>query len=171
MTSEIKFILGGVAIIAGAWAFVECNKTIQQRRISEIELEKIKEEANYPASYWEAKKAEAEADAKKHELDVQSNERLELDKRDRADEEAKRLREFEKDAPKEYWHQKEIDAAEETKREKYRLDCESKERIAAKEFNAKEEIARYNRDAIKEGAKAAERAISRKFGYNCYGLA
>lgn len=56
-----------------------------------------------PDSYWAAKAVEAEASVKKHELDIQSQERLVIDKRDRAAKKEAAQREFEKSAPPEYW--------------------------------------------------------------------
>lgn len=64
---------------------------------------KAKQLMGMPDSYWEAKKEEAIASVKRYELDVQSRERLELDKRERKAREAAAQREFEKTAPPEYW--------------------------------------------------------------------
>ena len=88
-TTALLFL---VAVIFGGGAMAV--------RANRIEGERLKD---MPDSYWEAKKAEAEASVKKHEIDVASNERLVLDSRNRETAKAEAKREFEKSAPPEYW--------------------------------------------------------------------
>lgn len=75
-------------------------KSMSEYQDKRLEADKLR---SMPDSYWEARKAEAAASVKKHEMDIASKERLTLDKRNREAEEAAAQREFEKTAPPEYW--------------------------------------------------------------------
>lgn len=103
-----------------------------------IEADRLKA---MPDSYWEAKKAEAEASVKKHELDIAYKERMELDARERRAKEAAAKREFEQSAPPEYW-------------EAMARKAEAEERGKTERENAKAQA-----DAIKNAAYQLRCAI------------
>lgn len=100
---------------------------------NETKLRRMEIEASYPPEYWEAKKLESEADIRKHAIDVESHERLVLDKRNRATDAEKERLEFERNAPEEYWTAKAIKEQERTKRE-----LNEKEIEARKEMNRRQ---------------------------------
>jgi large subunit ribosomal protein L19 len=103
--------------------------------------------------------AEAEADAKVRQASIESEERLKLDARNREEAEKKALREFEKNAPAEYWEQKRIEEEQKTKRE-----------ADKRRYEAEQEAAKLHNRAIEESAKAAERALKRSLSsYSAYG--
>ena len=165
MTGEAKlliFIGVGVAVVLGG---IEVDDYIRRRQElqkkladNELELKKAELRGTYPPEYWTAKAAEAEADAKVRQASIESEERLKLDARNREEAEKKALREFEKNAPAEYWEQKRIEEEQKTKRE-----------ADKRRYEAEQEAAKLHNRAIEESAKAAERAIKRSLGsYSAY---
>ena len=165
MTGEAKlliFIGVGVAVVLGG---IEVDDYIRRRQElqkkladNELELKKAELRGSYPPEYWTAKAAEAEADAKVRQASIESEERLKLDARNREEAEKKALREFEKNAPAEYWEQKRIEEEQKTKRE-----------ADKRRYEAEQEAAKLHNRAIEESAKAAERAIKRSLGsYSAY---
>lgn len=96
LTALLGFGAAGLLAIAGgavANSFTSIKKAT-------IEADRLKA---MPDSFWEAKKAEAEASVKMHELDIAHKERMELDARERRAKELAAKREFEQSAPPEYW--------------------------------------------------------------------
>jgi len=103
----INFILGAIG------SFTAVTISIIFRNIKKIDAEK-----EMPAEYWIAKKADTEAQVERYRIDVESRERLILDKRERDDAEKIRQREFELNAPQEYWDSKALEEREKTARER-----------------------------------------------------
>lgn len=160
MSGEAKLvILVGVAIgaVIGGFTiddYIRRRQDLQKKLAdNELELKKAELEGTYPPEYWSAKAAKAEADAIARKAQIESDERLELDARDRKAAEQAALREFEKSAPAEYWEQKRIEEEQKTKREADR-----------RRFEAEQEAAKLHNKAIEESAKAAERALKRSLG-------
>lgn len=81
-------------------------------------IKQIDAETQMPPEYWIAKKAETEAEIEKYRISEESRERLIIDQRERTDVEKARKREFEMNAPKEYWDSIAIAEREKTNREK-----------------------------------------------------
>jgi len=168
ISSEIKALAGVGTIVLGIFAIHAYEESQRQKHIMadkqkarEHELQLKEKEVGFPPEYWTAKAAEHEASVKKHEIDVQSQERLTIDQRNREDAERQAIREFEKDAPAEYWEQKRIKQEEETKRRQIQADEERARRLDERE----RDIARKNADAIAKAAKTAER-IARSANYS-----
>lgn len=160
MSGEAKLaILFGVTIgaVIGGFAiddYIRRRQDLQKKLAdNELELKKAELEGTYPPEYWTAKAAKAEADAKVRQASIESEERLKLDARDRKDAEQEALREFEKNAPAEYWEQKRIIEEQKTKRE-----------ADQRRYEAEKEAAKLHNRAIEESAKAAERALKRSLG-------
>lgn len=160
MSGEAKLaILFGVTIgaVIGGFAiddYIRRRQELQKKLAdNELELKKAELEGTYPPEYWTAKAAEAEADAKVRQASIESEERLKLDARNREEAEKKALREFEKNAPAEYWEQKRIEEEQKTKRE-----------ADKRRYEAEQEAAKLHNRAIEESAKAAERALKRSLG-------
>lgn len=130
---KLMFALGATAI--GAVAY---SATANKR--NDLKLAKI--EAEYSPEYWEAKKAEAEASVAKHRLEVEAEERLKIDQRVRNDERAKAIREFEKDAPAEYWENKRIEQEEETRRFQMRQEAKNRYQLTDRRARALENSSR-----------------------------
>ena len=168
ISSEVKVIAGIGTIVLGAFAIHAYEESQRQKHIM-ADKQKAREherrlkemEVDLPPEYWTAKAAEHEASIKKHEIDIQSQERLCLDKRNRDDAERQAIREFEKDAPAEYWEQKRIKQEEETKRKQIEADEARARRLDERE----RDIARKNAAAIEQAAKTAER-IARSTSYS-----
>lgn len=122
---EMALYLGiaGIATTGIAYAATENSRNNRKR----VEIE-----STMPAEYWEAKKAETEADVKKHQIDIESEARLKIDARNREDERRKAQMEFEKNAPDSYWQAKIEEAREETTRKIAQQNAET-ERIRAKQ--------------------------------------
>lgn len=136
LTGLLCFGAAGLLAIAGgavANSFTGIKKAT-------IEADRLKA---MPDSYWEAKKAEAEASVKKHELDIAYKERMELDARERHAKERTAKREFEQSAPPEYW-------------EAMARKAEAEERGKTERENAKAQA-----DAIKNAAFQLRCAIDR----------
>lgn len=160
MSGEAKVIIACGACIAAVVGGVFIDKNLKrkqelQKKLSdnELELKKAELEGSYPPEYWTAKAAQAEADAKVRQARIESEERLKLDERNRKDAEMEALREFEKNAPAEYWEQKRIEEEQKTKRE-----------ADQRRYEAEKEAAKLHNKAIEESAKAAERALKRSLG-------
>lgn len=166
MSGEAKVIIFCGACIGIAISGVFFNKylndrnEIQRKQLdNELKLKKAELEGTYPPEYWTAKAAQAEADAKVRQARIETDERLELDARNRKDAEQAAIREFEKNAPAEYWEQKRIEEEQKTKRE-----------ADKSRYEAEKEAAKLHNKAIEESAKAAERALKRSLGsYSDYG--
>lgn len=140
----------GTAAIATV-GYVKKNKNHE-----EAELEKVRLEASYPPEYWKAKEAEVKADADIQKAKIASHEKLTLDNRTREDKRAQELRAFEKDAPAEYWTQREVEEKEKSRRHQMDLDhARSKERD-----RVDRDIARRNAQALETGTRSLERVIT-----------
>lgn len=162
MTSEIKLAAICTAGLVAVSGMIFAEKVLEMRKAERIEMtnannaiEKAKLEATYPPEYWLAKKAAEEANVEEEKAKIEATKQLELDKRDREDAEKAARREYEKNAPAEYWEQKRIAEEEKTKRDRARL-----------QFEAEQEAARQHRQAIAEGAKVVDRALKNNFGYS-----
>lgn len=155
MTSETKWFIFAGAGIASLIAIPTISDQINKRRDAKKELELAKIVGEYPSEYWVAKQAEADADAEVKKAQIESDERLKLDERNRAEAEAEKLREFEKDAPAEYWEQKRIESEAKAKMEIERERCRTEEKVA-----------KLHRDTVADSARAAERAVIR--GINAF---
>lgn len=126
LSQEIKLVIVGSTILFGGILLANqvserrnAQLTLQKAEIEhKTQIEKAQLESTYPPEYWLAKKEE-----------VESKERLEKDKRDRADVEKERIREFEKTAPESYWAQKRFEEEEKTRREQMRLDERRRQRL------------------------------------------
>lgn len=162
ISSEAKIVAGIGAVIVGMFALtiyhgaqVDKRKYADKERQRQHDLDLKSKEATFPPEYWTAKAAEYEASVRKHQIDIQSEERLKIDQRNREDAEKQAIREFEKDAPAEYWEQKRLAEEEKTKRKQIQVEEERSRRLDERE----REIARRNAQAIEAGAKSLERAI------------
>ena len=166
MTSEVKIFAICACGIAAVIGCISLNDILEKRQElkeleakNALELEKAKLEGTYPPEYWTAKAAEAEANAKVRQASIESEERLKLDARDREKAEKEALREFEKNAPAEYWEQKRIEEEEKTKRELNKQRYESEKLVAESHNEALKESARI-------AARAAERTLKQGFDYS-----
>ena len=170
-SSEIKIVAGiGVAcvgIIAYAYVKKQDLKTKEAENLvkaKQIEFDKMEQETKLPPEYWTAKKAESEASVEKYRIDKESSERLTIDSRDRKAAEDQAKREFEKDAPPEYWAHKKVEEEEKTRRHQMDLDDARLNRQAQTE----RAIAAKNAEALASGAKSLERAITNASRANTY---
>ena len=166
-TSQFKIAAGFAVACIGICAYsylkkedLKTKKAEFEAKQKQIELDILEEQTKFPPEYWAAKQAETEASVKKHEVDVASQERLEIDARTRRDAEAKAKREFEKDAPESYWAQKKVEEEERTRRHQMDLDDQRMRRQA----EADRDIAKRNAEALESSAKTIERAIRRANG-------
>jgi len=98
---------------AGVGSFTAIAIALIFRNIKQSEAE-----TKMPPEYWIARKAETEADVEKHRISEASNERLVIDLREREETEKARKREFERNAPDEYWQSLAIAEKEKTARER-----------------------------------------------------
>lgn len=155
MTSEMKILALGFAALGTLIAAPIISKQIDNHRQAKLELEKAKLESTYPPEYWAAKAAEAEAHAKEEQARIESEERLKIDERNRIALKEQNIREFEKNAPAEYWEQKRVEEEEKTKRA-----------LNKQRYDAEREASEQHRRALESAAKAAERAIRRNIGYS-----
>lgn len=160
ISQETKLIAGIAAVTLGIVGILAYEKSQADKRRyldkenqRQHELELKKEESKLPPEYWNAKAEEHKASVQKLELDIQSKERLELDMRDREDAEKQAVREFEMNAPSEYWEQKRVQQEEITKRERLRLDHE-----------AELEMSKRHSKALEASAKVAERMVGHEIG-------
>ncbi len=155
MTNEVKglLLLGGI-IMAGVSYICTENKRNELKQ-AEVKRETKRLEASLPAEYWAAKEAETKANLEKKKIQLENEKQLELDKRNRAEREAQKIREFEKDAPESYWQHKKIEEEEKTKREQMRIDDQKAKRMA----EAEKDVAKRNAEAIEASAKTIERAV------------
>ena len=160
MSGETKIIaLGivGIAVIAGSIFVsksIQMDKETQENEANrQLDLEKTKIKATYPPEYWTAKAAEAAAHAEEEKARIESEERLMIDSRVRAEAEKEAIRKFELNAPAEYWEQKRIEEQEKTKREADR-----------QRYAAEQEAARQHRKAVEETARIAEKTIKQQLG-------
>ena len=160
MTNELKvslIALTGIGAICATMIFSRSMTAKQEEkkheldRQTELEIAQIKK--SYPPEYWTAQAAEAAANAEVKKARIESDERLELDRRTREDAEIIRKREFEKNAPAEYWEQKRIEEEEKTKRE-----------ADKRRYEAELEATKLHSKALEESAKVAERAIRNSVG-------
>lgn len=103
----ITMFLGGI----GSFTAIAVALIIRSIKQSEVE-------AQMPPEYWIARKAETEADVEKHRISEESNERLVIDLREREETEKARKREFELNAPDEYWQSLAVAEREKTARER-----------------------------------------------------
>lgn len=142
MTRLEAFVaLGGLSIVSIAASYI---LTDGKRK----EVKKIEQQAKLPPEYWTAKVEEAKASVKKHQMDVESNERMTLDRRNREDAERTAKLEYEKNAPKEYWEHKRIMEEEKTKRDTEHERIRSEERLARKQAETIRDSARYISSAL-----------------------
>ena len=166
MTSEIKIIIiatAGVAALMGTYAVSDyfskkremLERQADKQRDADTQLKKAEIESTYPPEYWVAKKAEIEADEAVRKAQIESEERLKIDQRDRDDQRRKETIEFEKDAPESYWQHKKFKEEEETKRKQMEIDDNRRKRLEEQE----RELARKNAKAFEEGIKTLERGI------------
>ena len=177
MTNEIKLtIIAGTTILGlfGAHIFADqmakrremIERQAQKKLEAETELKKAEIEGGYPPEYWIAKKAGAEADAAVRQARIESEERLKIDQRNRDDAERQAIREFEKDAPAEYWAQKRFKEEEETKRKQLEIEDQRRKRLEQQE----RDIASKQARALEEGTKTIERALRMaNNNYNIWG--
>jgi len=178
--SDIKNLVIGVVIIGSAVTIPIVISQIDKDRKAklEAEIQKDKLEAdiqiaeikkNYPPEYWLAEKAKTEAKANETKLKLESEERLEIDNRERKDKEAIRRRAFEQNAPDSYWAQKKVEAEERTKQAKIEAEERTKRELNRQRFESEKAAAKAHSDAIKESARIAEKAlykeVSKHYGY------
>lgn len=173
MSANVKIValcVVGVGVVSLAKICHDCLKVGHEAKQNEydramkIKLEEIKKE--YPPEYWTAKAEEAKAKAETDKARIESEERLKIDERIRRDAEIAAKREFEKDAPAEYWEQRRIEQEEQTKREADRRRYEAEKESDRMRYEAETESARLHKQAIEASAKAAERALKNQFGYS-----
>lgn len=151
--SETKLLIG-LAICAGVGISVfPITMYFSDKKKHEAEIKRAEIEGQYPPEYWKAKEAEAKADAEVKKAKIESQERLEIDRRERQEAEVARKREYEMNAPTEYWEQKKVEEQEKTKRE-----------LNRQRYNAEMEAAKQHKEAIESGIRATERAIKSNFG-------
>ena len=149
VSQETKLIIGIATVTLGLSGLIvytisqeDKRKYSDKERQRQHELELEKEKAKLPPEYWNAMAEEHKASVKKHEIDVQSKEKLELDERDRKDAENERIREYEKNAPAEYWEQKRIEQEEKTKRKRMLLNYEAERAMNEQHIKKLEEGAK-----------------------------
>lgn len=149
--------LASVAVVGGLLAYTFFKDKTEQKLKYDADI-KIKEaETKLPPEYWEAKKAEAQANAEVEKAKIESDERLVKDQRDRLDAEAAATREFEKSAPPEYWEQKRIQEEEETKRQ-----------LNEQRYRLEKDISKEHSETLEKLAKMTERTIKSAVNSNGY---
>lgn len=144
INTNVIFAIG----IVGIFTIPSISSYFAKKHAAEIDLKKAELEASYPPEYWLSKQAIAEAEAEINRAKIESDERLALDSRNRKDAEKAALREFEKNAPAEYWEQKRIESEEQTKRE-----------LNKQRYNSEQVIAKQHQQAIEQGLRATERVL------------
>lgn len=154
MTNESKLLLAGIGILVCpcivGYAIKSVKEVHENDANRQLDLEKTKIQATYPPEYWNAKAAESAANAEIEKTRIERDERLVIDSRVRDSAEKEARRQFEMNAPEEYWAQKRIEEQERTKREADKL-----------RYQAEEEAARQHRKAVEESARIAEKTIKR----------
>ena len=150
--NEAKVMIA-FAICAGLGisAFPISNYFIKKKQI-EADIKKAEIEGQYPPEYWAAKEAESKANAEIEKAKIESDERLVIDLRNRDENERAKKREFEMNAPSEYWEQKKVEEEEITKR-----------RANDQRYKAEVEAAKQHQQTIESGIRAAERAVRNNF--------
>ncbi len=144
----VGFIVAGLGTIA----YVFTNK--ERAKNKKLELE-----TKFPKEYWDARREEARASIEKKRIEEETKERLELDKRNREDECRKEQLEFEKNAPKEYWEAKKIEAQERTKQVQIKEKEITERDMTRRKFSADRYTAKANSDAIVNSARQIGYAI------------
>lgn len=162
ISSEVKIGLAfaaamslGIAYFAAESKRTEVKKAQALAAAKQKELERTQLETQYPPEYWEAKKVEQAEKTKRHQMDVESAERMKLDQRARDEEQQKARMEFEKNAPAEYWAAQK--AAEEEKTRRHQMDLEDAR--YRRQTEAERDIAKKHAEALEQTAKAFERGM------------
>jgi len=162
ISSEVKIVAGIGTVVFGMFIIHIYEEFQKQKRIMadkqrtrEHELQLRETEVALPPEYWTAKAAEHEASVKKHEIDIQSQERLKIDQRNREDAERQAIREFEKDAPESYWQHKRFQEEELTKRKQLEIEDQRRRRLEEQERDITAKQVR----SLEEGTKALEKAL------------
>lgn len=166
MTSEVKILtIATISAVSLIGAYIISEKIDKHREMLERQADKQREadsaikkaeiEGTYPPEYWIAQKAKSEADADIRKARIESDERLEVDRRNREDEERKALREFEKDAPESYWQHKKFEEEEKTKRKQLEIEDNRRKRLEEQE----REMAQKNAKVLEEGTRNLERVL------------
>ena len=148
MDKESFVALAGLGLLIAGVAYVATDE-------SRTELKKTKIEKGYPPEYWVAKAEEARAKISIRKAEIESQERLATDRREREDVARRELLEFEKNAPDGYWEHKKTETRERTKlkEEEARLEAD-KARLEADKY-----IARRNAEAVRDGARTVGYAL------------
>lgn len=166
---KIAIALAGCVLVIGTPVVIheidkKREKDIREResiRKTEAEIEIAKIEGTYPPEYWVAKKTKAEREADVKKAQIESDEHLVLDARNREDAEREAIRIFEKDAPEEYWNQKRIEAEEYTKQLKIEMEQKTQQELNRQRFESEKAIAKQHSDAINAGIYATEQLLRR----------
>lgn len=151
MTNEVKLVgIISATIIGAVGGCLYVHDRDQKRKVA-TEIEKAQIVATYPPEYWNSKAEEAKAKSETEQSRIASEERLKIDERNRKDAEREAKREFEKNAPAEYWEQKRIEESEKTRREEVRHLHEASQK---------------NAELMSKTASAIERAMrNTSYGY------
>lgn len=146
-----RVLIAGISLMSlTCLGYCVTNKDRSRLRQMEIELD-------YPPEYWISKASEAEANVEITKLKLESKERMELDQRTRDDQRIIDQREFEKNAPAEYWEAKKVREEEKTKREFNRQQMEMNKR----QLETNKAIARENAEAIRSSARSVQAMVNR----------
>ena len=146
MSNDGKLIFGLFALLGSCVISVPTALYFSKKRESEANIRIAEIKATYPPEYWKAKEAEVNAEVDIKKAKIESDERLLIDKRKREENEIACRRNFERNAPAEYWEQKRVAEEERTKRE-----------LNRQRYKAEVETAKQHKQAIESGIRATER--------------
>ena len=164
---KIAIAMAGCILLIGTPVIVheidkKREKDIREResiRKSEAEIERAKIEGTYPPEYWIAKKTKAECEANIKKAQIESDERLVIDARDREKAEREAIRAFEKDAPEEYWNQKKIEAEEYTKQVQIEAEQKTQQQLNHQRYETEKAMTKQHADAMRAGLYATEKLL------------
>lgn len=138
----IGTLAGSLGIFMGAIVTRRLDKVSKRKQ----DILRAQIEATYPSEYWVSKAEAEKASVEKHRIEVESQERLTIDARNRQSAKETSIRDFEKNAPAEYWAHKKIEEEEKTRRHQMDLD----------DARRKEQL-KLEREAAKRTADALDR--------------
>lgn len=152
--TALKWICGTVLGVAGVCVigYVATDENRKELRQAEIEKE-------YPSEYWLARAAEENRMSKVDRLKIESDERLELDRRDREAVENDKQRAYELNAPEGYWLAKMEKEKSDALVQAAKIEAETKLKIARETNDTRETVARENRWA-QESSDRTQRKIA-----------
>lgn len=149
-----KWICGTVAVVAGICVFGYTLTDENRKKLKMAQIEK-----DYPSEYWIAKAAEENASVEIARLEQESNERLEIDRRERLAIENDKIRAFEATAPEGYWNAKIEKEKSDAMIAVAKKNSETQLQIARESNSTNERIARENRWA-QESSDSTQQKIA-----------